>query len=169
MYMYKWSRLTMGSISKLCLNSESEAIYFFFRALVTSEKLSKVFFHPTPPTNTYIFIKKKLTGNQDVVLLNMDNFVLTSGCRIPRSCKTVVIDFRTSNENNLSCCNEFKVFGEIICSNLGNLQIDDKNDEEFNEIESTNNMQWYQSTYIMKGFKDCFVNGVSVSNTWLQS
>lgn len=139
----------------------------FFRALVTSEKLSEVFFHPIPPTNTYIFIKKKLTGNQGVVL-NTDNFVLTSGCRIPRSCKTVVVDFRIHNENNLFCCNEFQVFGDIVSSNLGNLQIDDKNDDEFSEIESTNNMKWYQSTYIMKGFKDCLVNGASVSNIWSQ-
>lgn len=131
--------------------------------------MSEVFFHPIPPTNTYIFIKKKLAGNQDVVL-NTDNFVLTSGCRIPRSCKTVVVDFRSHNGNNLTCCNEFQVFGEIISSNLGNLQIDeDENNDEFSEIESTNNMKWYQSTYMMKGFKDCFVNGASVSNTWLQS
>ncbi|XP_026315147.1 uncharacterized protein LOC113226645 [Hyposmocoma kahamanoa] len=139
-----------------------------FRTLVTSEKLSEVFFHPIPPTNTYILIKKKLTGNQDVVL-NTDNFVLTSGCRIPRSCKTVVVDFRTHHGNNLSCCNEFQVFGDIISRNFDDLQIDDKEDDELNEIESTHNMKWYQSTYIMKGFKDCLVNGTSVSNIWLQS
>lgn len=130
--------------------------------------MSEVFFQPIPPTNTYVFIKKKLTGNQNLVL-NTDNFVLTSGCHVPRSCKTVVVDFRAHNENNLSCCNKFQVFGDIISGNLSNLQIDDKIDDDFSEIESTNNMKWYQSTYIMKGFKDCQINGGSVSNMWLQS
>lgn len=117
----------------------------------------------------YVFIKKKNISNQDEVL-NPDNFVLTSGCRIPRNSRIVVMDFRSQNTDNISCCNDFQVFGDVISDNLENLQIQDKlsDDEEFNEIESTDSMKWYQSSYVMKGFKDCILNGSSVTNSWME-
>ncbi|XP_049877535.1 uncharacterized protein LOC126374839 [Pectinophora gossypiella] len=137
-----------------------------FQALVTSEELSQAFFKPLPPTNTYVFIKKK-TVNQDVVL-NHDNFVFTSGHRIPRSSKIVIIDFRSQNAGNLSCCNEFQVFGEVINEDLVKLKIEDAPEcEDYHEIESTDVAKWYESTYVMKGFKDCIVNGTSVTSSWL--
>lgn len=140
-----------------------------FRTLVTSETLSQIFFSSLPPTNMYVFIKKKNISNQDEVL-NPDNFVLTSGCRIPRNSRIVVMDFRSQNTDNISCCNDFQVFGDVISDNLENLQIQDKlsDDEEFNEIESTDSMKWYQSSYVMKGFKDCILNGSSVTNSWME-
>ncbi|XP_028166155.1 uncharacterized protein LOC135080634 [Ostrinia nubilalis] len=142
-----------------------------FRTLVTSETLSQVFFSSLPPTNMYVFIKKKNVSNQDEVV-NPDNFVLTSGCRIPRNSRIVTLDFRSPNTENISCCNDFHVFGDAISNNLENLQIQENVDdyeEEFNEIESTDSLKWYQSSYVMKGFKDCTVNGSSVTNSWLES
>lgn len=107
---------------------------------------------------------------QDV--LNSDNFVLTNGHRIPRNSKIIIMDFRTLNQGNVACCNEFAIFGESVSEDLSKLQL--QNDlvcdyDEFNEIESNETMIWYQSSYVMKGFKDCVVNGSSVTNTWLES
>ncbi|KAM3962475.1 uncharacterized protein ACR2FA_003378 [Aphomia sociella] len=142
-----------------------------FRTLVTSEKLSQVFFNPMGPTNMYAFIKKS-TSNQEV--LNSDNFIPASGHKIPRSSRIVIMDFRTQNRENVSCCNQFQVFGDVgntVQTVFNILSKDNLNDEseEFNEIESTDSIKWYQSSYVMKGFKDCVVNGSSVTNSWLQS
>ncbi|KAL4720029.1 hypothetical protein ACJJTC_009271 [Scirpophaga incertulas] len=139
-----------------------------FRTLVTSEILSQVFFSALPPTNMFVFLKKKNIDNMDV--LNTDNFIFTSGCRIPKTAKIVVMDFRNKNQNNILCCNNFPIFGDVISKNLQTLQIDDNEEnEDYNEIESTDDIQWYQSSYVMKGFKDCIVNGASVTNSWLNS
>ncbi|XP_013183312.2 uncharacterized protein LOC106129327 [Amyelois transitella] len=137
-----------------------------FRTMVTSESLSQVFFDSIPPTNMHIFIRKKSLNNQDT--LNSDCFEPTTGCRIPRKTKVVVMNFQTDNQENVSCCNEFEIFGES--GNVDNLKPRREIDfEEFEEIESTDTMKWYQSTYVMKGFKDCVVNGASVTNSWNDS
>lgn len=143
---------------------------FYFRTIVTSEKLSQFFFSQLPPTNLYVFIKKKLLNNQDNVLDN-DNFVLSSGCRIPQSSKIIVLDLRSKTFDNLACCNKFQIFGDIVYENFQNLQLEnsDENVDELHEIESTDTIKWYQSSYVMKGFKDCIVNGSSITNAWLNS
>lgn len=94
-------------------------------------------------------------NNQDNVLDN-DNFVFFSGCRIPRNSKIVVLDLRTKTFDNLSCCNEFQIFGDIVHQNFDNLQLDnsEENVDEYHEMESTDSVKWYQSSYVMKGFKD---------------
>ncbi|XP_014372038.2 uncharacterized protein LOC106721588 [Papilio machaon] len=137
-----------------------------FRTLVTSDVLSKVFQNTLPPTNLHVLLKKK-NSTCDVVCT--DSFVLFNGYRLPRSAKVVVIDFRTESHENLSCCNNFEVFEEVITKNLTDLKIcDNENDvEDFNEIESSSTMSWYQSCYVMKGFRDCIVSGSSITNKWL--
>ncbi|XP_023940392.1 uncharacterized protein LOC112047493 [Bicyclus anynana] len=135
-----------------------------FKTLVTSDKLSQIFFNTLSPTNMYIFIKKNISNNQDVVCA--DTFLSVDGYRLPRSCKIVCLDFRTQNHQNVSCCHKFQIFGDAINVNIDQLNTDEE--VEFNEIESTDDKRWFQSSYIMKGFKDCTVNGSSVTNAWLQ-
>ncbi|XP_046971357.1 uncharacterized protein LOC124538357 [Vanessa cardui] len=139
-----------------------------FKNLVTSEKLSEVFFNSISPTNMYVFLKKNPLCNQDIVC--SDSFVFVNGYKLPRSCKVVVLDFKAQNPENISCCNKFQVFGDVISKNLDNLNINsDDSGHNFNSIESTNEIKWFQSAYIMKGFKDCVVNGSSVTNAWCES
>lgn len=109
-------------------------------------------------------------NNQDTILDN-NNFVLSSGCRIPRNSKIVILDLRSKTFDNLACCTEFKIFGDVGYQTLQNLQLrdSDENEEDFSEIESTDNVQWYQSSYVMKGFKDCYINGSSITDAWLNS
>ncbi|XP_047512218.1 uncharacterized protein LOC125054395 isoform X2 [Pieris napi] len=135
-----------------------------FRNLVTSEKLCKVFFEPLSPTNMYVFLKKELLSNQQVVC--SDTFLHVNGYRMPRSCKVVVLNF-PANPKNTTCCNDFKIFGNAPSEDLSKLSLDDTSDDDFHEIESTDKVQWFQSTYVMKGFKDCVVNGSSIINSWL--
>lgn len=116
----------------------------------------------------YVFIKKKTESSQDSIL-SSNNFVLSSGCRIPRNAKVVVLNFRTENQNNIACCTDFQIFGDIITnSSLSHIE-SEENYTEFYEIESTDHIKWFQSCYVMKGFKDCVVNGHSVTNQWLNS
>ncbi|CAG4957761.1 unnamed protein product [Colias eurytheme] len=135
-----------------------------FRNLATSDKLNEVFYDSLPPTNMYVFLKKMKYKDQNVVC--NDSFVLVNGYRIPRSCKVVVLNLKKINYENIACCNDFSVFGDTISEDLDRVKIED--DEEFCEIETTNDVKWFQSTYVMKGFKDCFINGSSITNTWLQ-
>ncbi|KAI8425089.1 hypothetical protein MSG28_006949 [Choristoneura fumiferana] len=135
-----------------------------FRILMTSD-LSQVIFTPMAPTNMYIFIRKKISPVCSG--LTCDTFIKASGCRLPKDTKIVVIDFRAQKQDNLLCCNNFQIFGEVISESLENLQLGDQ--PNFNEIESSATMTWYQSSYVMKGFKDCIVNGSSITNKWLES
>ncbi|KAJ0173655.1 hypothetical protein K1T71_010804 [Dendrolimus kikuchii] len=137
-----------------------------FRSLVTSEKLCQVFSNIMTPMNMYVFIKKRLTNTQDVKI-STDSFELTAGFRIPSKTRVVVIDFRMENNDNTSCCNDFKIFGDTPTNDYNRLDSDCH--EEFCEIQSTDVAKWYQSTYVMRGFKDCVVNGNSVINDWLHS
>ncbi|XP_068618986.1 uncharacterized protein [Battus philenor] len=141
-----------------------------FRTLVTSGQLNKVFYDPLPPTNLYIFIKKKKVNRQDLVC--SDSFVSINGYRLPRNSKIIVINFRNENRENLICCNDFPIFDEVVSNKMVNLNISENDysqtDEDYAHIESTNTMCWFQSSYVMKGFKDCIVNGSSITNTWLE-
>ncbi|VVD01585.1 uncharacterized protein LOC126972565 [Leptidea sinapis] len=137
-----------------------------FRNLVTSEQLSKIFYEPLPPTKMYIFLKILSQKQQDVIC--HDSFVIVNGYKIPKSCKVVIINFRTSN-TNMTCCNEFEVFSDQISNSLSQVSIEGEDSDALDEIETTENVKWFQSMYVMKGFKDCIVNGSSITNSWFQS
>ncbi|XP_037876318.1 uncharacterized protein LOC101742634 isoform X1 [Bombyx mori] len=139
-----------------------------FRAVVTSEKLNEMFLNTLAPTNMFVFLKKRTFNDQDA-LLDTSNYSFTSGHRIPASSRIIVINFRTGNTENFSCCNEFKIFSDVSTTDIGIEDSFNENCEELNEIESTDTIKWYQSSYVMKGFKDCIVNGSSITNTWMSS
>lgn len=114
----------------------------------------------------YIFLKKSNPSKPEIVCV--DSFVLLNGFRVPKTCKVITINFREQNPDKISCCSKFQIFGDIISKNLNNLKIsNDSIDDDFIEIESTHDTKWFQCNYVMKGFKDCVVNGNSVTNTWL--
>lgn len=120
------------------------------------------------PTNMYVFLSKKCVGIPDIT--NCENFQQTSGCRIPSKSRIFVIDFRTQNLDSVVCCNKIQIFGDVKSppapeENAETTNMDKEND--YHEIESTDTMTWYQSSYIMKGFKDSLVNGNSITNLWL--
>ncbi|CAK1553922.1 unnamed protein product [Leptosia nina] len=138
-----------------------------FRTLVTSDKLysENIFLETLSPTNMYVFIKKVPMTNQQAVC--NDTFVqVTNGYRIPRSCKIITFNFKGGNQEKTACCNDFQIFGDVLNQDLSKMSI---SDDEFNEIESTDKAIWFQSTYVMKGFKDCVVKDQSITNTWLAS
>lgn len=142
-------------------------MHYHFRNLVTSDKLSKMFFETLSPTNMYVFIKKVPINNRQVLCNN--SFVLVNGYRIPKSCKIIVLKLSTNLEN-ITCCNDFKVFSDKPSYDFSKLSLDNSNEDDhndFQEIETTDKVKWFQSTYVMKGFKDCVVNGISIINTWL--
>lgn len=113
----------------------------------------------------YIFLKKKANATHDTVCC--ENFQETSGCRIPRSSKIVVVDFRSKNLDSVACCNKIQIFGDVVTNTSPEAETDQ--DVEYHEIESSAAATWYQSSYIMKGFKDAVVDGSSVVNGWLTS
>ncbi|CAG4953683.1 unnamed protein product [Parnassius apollo] len=154
-----------------CIASDQKIHRSVFKTLVTSDVLSKVLYNTLPPTNLYVFIKKRNVCSQDLVC--SDSFVFVNGYKLPRNSKVVVIDFRTQHQENLSCCKDFQVYNnDVINKNLVNLKISENDSdlpkEDYTEIESTNTMSWYQSTYVMKGFRDCTVRGSSITNKWLE-
>lgn len=81
----------------------------------------------------------------------------------------MVIDFRTQNYDGVACCNDIQIFGDLgtIVVPIKSTETDQNN--EYHEIESSDTAIWYQSTYVMKGFKDTIVDGSSITNTWLSS
>lgn len=109
-------------------------------------------------------------SNQSV-MLNGNSFLPASGSRIPKSSKVFIIDFRNLSQENFTCCHDYEFYSDTISDDLVNLKIksdDDSVVSEFTEIQSSDSTKWFQSSYVMKGFKDCIVNGSSVTNLWLE-
>lgn len=138
--------------------------------MITCPDFNKILTDPLPPTNMHVFVQKRVTSKEEL-LVNSDNFYLTSGCMLTRYSKTITIDFRSQDKAKVSCCGNFQIYQEPVPDVANHLKvklndhIENEESAEF-EIISTDDFKWYQSIYVVEGFRDCIVNGTSVTNTW---
>lgn len=112
----------------------------------------------------YVYLQKKSND----IIVNTDSFKLVQDCKIPTNSKVVVINFRKQVKENISCCKDFHIFQDESFDT--SIKVDNWNinkNVDMYDMKSTDDMQWFQSSYVVKGFKDCIVNGSSISNTWI--
>ncbi|XP_066149086.1 MAD2L1-binding protein [Euwallacea fornicatus] len=112
-----------------------------------------------PCTNTYIYLKKHLkSGCSDSTT---DTFQICSPPQILSNIKHSKFHIDYSPTGGSNCCSELLIFEE---SNSV------KHSKErlvlpTNDV-SQEHIIWYRSKGLIKGFKDCFVNKVSVCQLW---
>lgn len=145
--------------------SDNTIKFNVLKTVATCEDLSKIFFKPLAPTNMYVLLQKKCEPNKQLIV-NPDSFTFAGECRVPMSCKVVVVDLRKQMKEKMNCCRDFQIYNDVIYNKAaGNLT----KHNDICEFVSTDTVKWYQCNYVVKGFKDCLVNGSSISNTWLNS
>lgn len=109
--------------------------------------------NPIPCTNTYIFL-----NICNVVSTKSDwsetIFIPSKQFSYSEKVKHTIVKIDCNNEESFDCCEHFKIFEDVNKTSV------------FCEDENKTNLVWLESKTIVKGFKDCFINKVSVSDIW---
>lgn len=107
-----------------------------------------------PLTNLFVFLKKTTTDNEH----HNNFFNLSRNFSMPVRVKNTVIELNYKVSEDVSCCSNLSVFLDTPSKSTSSFNSDNSSDN-FNE----DNSLWYQANVMFKGFKDCFINKVSVS------
>ncbi len=104
-----------------------------------------------------------------------DLFQLSEDFRLPRSCKTVILNLQnTAASIKTNCCEHLVVYDDLL-ADYDNLKVtddkidlvevdDEKATERNNDLSGINAVAWYNSTVFVRGFKDVLVKGKSIWN-----
>ncbi|XP_037876319.1 uncharacterized protein LOC101742634 isoform X2 [Bombyx mori] len=101
-----------------------------------------------------------ILGATPITCKEVYRLILPATCHRPQCHSSLIASDQKIHRN---------VFSDVSTTDIGIEDSFNENCEELNEIESTDTIKWYQSSYVMKGFKDCIVNGSSITNTWMSS
>ncbi|KAJ8974316.1 hypothetical protein NQ317_010912 [Molorchus minor] len=109
-------------------------------------------------TNTYVYLKKHVSDEDE----NRDNFFCpTKPLSFPSKLKHVKILLNSDHSRDINCCRNLSVFEDNSESGIPTKR---------SRIMTSENIdlpiRWYQSKDLLRGFKDCYVNKVSVSELW---
>lgn len=121
-------------------------------------------------TNMFVLLNPKVkpTASDDLFQLNED-------FRLPRSCKTVILNLQNISDSiKTNCCEHLVVYDDLL-ADYDNLKVtDDKTvsqeaDEEIvnersKDLTDINEAVWYNLTTFVRGFKDVLVKGKSIWN-----
>ncbi|KAJ6632728.1 hypothetical protein Bhyg_17218 [Pseudolycoriella hygida] len=117
-------------------------------------------------TNMFVLLNSKVKPSN----MCEDRFQLYEDFRLPRSCKTVVLNLRnTSPPTKMNCCEHLVVYDDLLNDSLNvvdkqmaSMEINcDKSDDVTDDITG---MGWHGSTVFVRGFKDVLVKGKSIWN-----
>ncbi|XP_019872988.1 uncharacterized protein LOC109601207 [Aethina tumida] len=106
-------------------------------------------------SNIFIFMKKNVSNGQ---CIEGSGFIPTKNLNISSKVKHVKVKLSYNIVNDSKdCCKNLTVFqeGENVLSTIS--------EKPFETVLTT---EWYQCKHMVKGFKDCFINKVSVSELW---
>ncbi|KAG4067272.1 hypothetical protein HA402_000263 [Bradysia odoriphaga] len=151
--------------------NHQESIQRIARTITMSILTSQKFYEiesKLATTNMFVLLKPKVAPSK-----TDDSFQLTEDFRLPRSCKTVILNLQnTSNSIKANCCEHLVVYDDLL-TDYGNLSVTDEKlvpgeDDDENEMndDSTGKgaTSWYNSTVFVRGFKDVLVKGKSIWN-----
>lgn len=131
-------------------------------------------------------IESKLNTTNMFVLLNPkvrpqvsdDLFQLNEDFRLPRSCKTVVLNLQNISDSiQTNCCDHLVVYDDsdlladydnlkVTDDKLASTEADEDKTVDGRNVQSIdiNESDWYNSTVFVRGFKDVLVKGKSIWN-----
>lgn len=101
-----------------------------------------------------------------------DSFQLIEDFRLPRSCKTVVLNLQNTTKSTLlNCCEHLIVYDDLL-TEYNNLKVtdeiavflNDSDNDRNNGTDDINETIWFNSTVFVRGFKDELVRGKSIWN-----
>lgn len=102
-----------------------------------------------------------------------DLFQLNEDFRLPRSCKTVILNLKNISDSiKTNCCEHLVVYDDLLADydNLtvtdGNIPAMELDEKVVNDLADINDAVWYDSTVFVRGFKDVLVKGKSIWNCW---
>lgn len=106
-----------------------------------------------------------------------DLFQLNEDFRLPRSCKTVVLNLQNISDSiKTNCCDHLVVYDDTdLLADYDNLKVTDDELAPADKINAAdvrsehysrdvNESVWYNSTVFVRGFKDVLVRGKSIWN-----
>lgn len=126
----------------------------YFRDVIFSQEWMRSMERTYPPTNMFVMVKKSLKFVSDTSFFKLNRQYSVSS----RTNKLSIILNQTSNVD-VNCCENLVVYNDTESrqtseSELQNIDVD------------PNSFQWFQASVLFKGFRDCFVNKVSMSKIW---
>lgn len=143
-----------------------------FRTLITDERLASVFNSPLALTNMHVLLKATPDSKAD----DDDECLEEISCfRLPRSCKTFLVDLCASSGEHLdfvtcSCVEtEIHIYDdlecgiEVQCSQMTITEDVVKVEPATSiSLESISDGKWFQLNTVVKGFKDVLSNGQKI-------
>ncbi|RZF36423.1 hypothetical protein LSTR_LSTR010843 [Laodelphax striatellus] len=145
-----------------------------FRSMMTSDELNSILDHQMCPTNTFILMK---TDRKTII--KSDLFHLKDHFRIPPKAVGLKFVFTSDlrTEDKKCCCVEDMSFffcspkqydsttSSRLCHDFKLETVEPSEGDNDNDSENSN---WFQFNFAIKGFKDCKLNGSSVTNLWMK-
>lgn len=139
----------------------AEFVLYCFRDILLSETWQSAT-DSMVNTNMYVMLRKTDNSNSS----GMESFFLPSTeYNLPSRVKNIVITLNYDSHDSVNCCNSLSIFQDDLHSNEVKYS-SDGDDSRGADDSSVNDAQWYQAKELVTGFKDCYVNKVSVSELW---
>nr|XP_008195500.1 PREDICTED: uncharacterized protein LOC103313603 [Tribolium castaneum] len=161
-FTVKASSLALGHVEGNHVMENSRRQSRILRNIFLEEVWMSLVENSLPCCNTYIFLKVEASQSNLSNVCNDNIFIPSKPLLVSNKIKQTVINFN-SNSQVFSCCDKLEVFKDS-CDVEG----PGKCERNFNEKDksSENGETWLQSTIVIRGFKDCFVNKVAASELW---
>lgn len=100
----------------------------------------------------FVLLKKKSTGTTD----DLEFFQAKDYDGVTIKCKTVILNIlpEFNSEIDLNCCKDISIFQDMT-----NLNLKEREDPVKDQSPEEDEISWFESKVIVKGFKDVLVKG----------
>lgn len=100
----------------------------------------------------FVLLRKKSTGTTD----DLEFFQAKDYDGVTIKCKTVILNIlpEFNSEIDLNCCKDISIFQDMT-----NLNLKEREDPVKDQSPEEDEISWFESKVIVKGFKDVLVKG----------
>ncbi|KAB0804542.1 hypothetical protein PPYR_01512 [Photinus pyralis] len=162
-YTINISGVVIGHVEKNHLNANSKHQYKILRDIFFSDEWINTMDLPMVPTNTYVIIEKvAATVVDELSFQSVSEYV-----KLP-SVKNVYINLNYHYDGNHNCCNDLLIFQDLNkdCAISNSLKCTESNEINNSSERDTDQVLWIQNKTFVRGFKECFINGISATELW---
>ncbi|KAK4887619.1 hypothetical protein RN001_003890 [Aquatica leii] len=163
-YTIRIPSLAFGHLEENHVRINCKHQHKVMRNIVFSDAWVKAMNSSFPPTNMYVLIEK-CDVKHDGQKTDLD-FQLTKQYSMCSRVKNVCIHLSYDENSKHNCCKNLVIFEDL--KDKENSNINDASNSNTNDTtdEVIEKMLWFQSKTFIKGFKECFINGVSATDLW---
>ncbi|KAK5647700.1 hypothetical protein RI129_002592 [Pyrocoelia pectoralis] len=160
MYTINISGLVSGHIEENHLYANGKQQYKILRDIFFSDEWINAMNAPMLPTNMYVVMQKFVSKLEEEL-----TFESIREYTKPPLVKNVYVNLSYKDDGNHNCCNDLLIFQDLNIIECP-LNSTESNDATNLSEKSTEQVQWMQSKAFVKGFKECFINGISATELW---